>query len=246
MVHDRQEIRPEEGRMRLKRAMTLAGTAAALLLLAATGSVQAGGGISLKYTVQADPTPDDPVDDGALCEPTKTTAKVARGFRAIYCYEITNASGATLTRHDLDDSVNGKILEDFPFALTDGASAFITHFPVVTETTESTAVWTAGGATRVETSVPESVKVKVLTCPGEKKDMRAHVIGTDEFDSLEAPDEGAVMCGLGDRDDLFGGDGNDLLIGGKGKDTMIGGAGNDTCFVEKKDLVVDCEKKKKA
>ncbi len=97
--------------------------AAAVLLMATAPAVDAGGGISLKMTVRVDPTPEDETDQ--VCAPTKDTIRVKKKTPLDVCYEVSNTSGATLTRHDLTDSKFGVILDDFPYTLGSGASAFI-------------------------------------------------------------------------------------------------------------------------
>ncbi len=60
-----------------------------------------------------------------------------------YCYTVENTGNVTLTRHDLVDSELGTILNDFPFTLVPGASAFITQSATISQTVVNTAVWTA-------------------------------------------------------------------------------------------------------
>jgi hypothetical protein len=60
-----------------------------------------------------------------------------------YCYEVENTGEITLTRHDLNDTELGTILNDFPFTLVPGASAFLTQSASITQTTVNVAVWTA-------------------------------------------------------------------------------------------------------
>lgn len=60
-----------------------------------------------------------------------------------YCYVVTNIGPITLTRHDLVDSELGTLLDDFPFTLVPGASAFLTATTTITQTTINTATWTA-------------------------------------------------------------------------------------------------------
>ncbi|MGH9172838.1 MAG: hypothetical protein ACRD1H_00705, partial [Vicinamibacterales bacterium] len=60
-----------------------------------------------------------------------------------YCYEVTNTGSVTFTLHDLEDSELGTLLENFPYTLTPGASAFITDSTTLIEDTTNTATWTA-------------------------------------------------------------------------------------------------------
>ena len=73
-----------------------------------------------------------------------------------YCYTVENTGEITLTRHDLTDTELGTILNDFPFTLIPGASAFITQSATISQTTVNVAVWTAfnpGGGTANATDV---------------------------------------------------------------------------------------------
>jgi hypothetical protein len=60
-----------------------------------------------------------------------------------YCFEITNSTPVTLTRHTLVDSHLGAILSDFTFTLAPGASIFLTQTALITQPTVNTATWTA-------------------------------------------------------------------------------------------------------
>jgi hypothetical protein len=80
--------------------------------------------------------------NSSTCATTDTIA-VEVNSTVYYCYEVTNTGTITLTRHDLVDSELGVILNDFPFTLVPGASAFITQSATITQTTVNTATWTA-------------------------------------------------------------------------------------------------------
>ncbi len=80
--------------------------------------------------------------NSGTCATTDTIA-VEVNSTVYYCYEVTNTGTITLTRHDLVDSELGVILNDFPFTLVPGASAFITQSATITQTTVNTATWTA-------------------------------------------------------------------------------------------------------
>jgi hypothetical protein len=68
---------------------------------------------------------------------------VAAGTAVTYCFLVTNTGLTTFTRHDLEDSHLGTILDGFPYNLTPGASVFLTQTAVITQTTVNTATWTA-------------------------------------------------------------------------------------------------------
>ena len=80
--------------------------------------------------------------NGGVCATTDVVT-VTAGTQVYYCYEVTNTGGVTLTRHDLEDSELGVILNNFPFTLVPGASAFITQTTSITETTVNTGTWTS-------------------------------------------------------------------------------------------------------
>jgi hypothetical protein len=140
------------------------------------------GGIRLAKTVGINP---------AACA-TSDTLTVTVGTLVTYCYQITNTGGTTLTRHTLVDNRLGTILNDFPFSLVPGASAFLTQSVVLTTTTVNTATWTAFNpgptdvvsATSVATvtAVPPSVSLaktvgtNPLTCA--TTDMITVTVGT--------------------------------------------------------------------
>lgn len=89
--------------------------------------------VALSKTVGTDPN---------ACA-TATALAVAAGTEVTYCYEIANTGSVTVTRHTLEDSHLGTLLEDFAYPLAPGASAFITETATITETTINTATWTA-------------------------------------------------------------------------------------------------------
>lgn len=110
-----------------------------ILLLAPSAASSASGApqapaIVLTQTVGTNP---------ALCATTKSITLGVAGGAAIPCYTIRNVGNVTLTRHTLVDSHLGSILNDFPYMLVPGASAFITQSVVITHTRVSTGTWTA-------------------------------------------------------------------------------------------------------
>ena len=81
--------------------------------------------------------------DTNVCATTDAIT-VTVGTEVTYCYEVTNTGELTLNLHDLVDSELGVILDDFPYALTPGASAFRELMTVtINDTTLNTATWTA-------------------------------------------------------------------------------------------------------
>lgn len=89
--------------------------------------------ISVKKTVGLDP---------GVCA-TETHLIVTATTDVTYCYMVTNTGLLTLTHHTLEDSELGFLLNDFPFSLIPGASAFLTRTATITETTTNVATWTA-------------------------------------------------------------------------------------------------------
>lgn len=89
--------------------------------------------ISLTKTVGTDPN---------SCA-TTSAITLQGGGDVTYCYEVVNTGSITLTRHTLEDSALGNVLDDFPYTLVPGASAFITETTALTQTTVNTATWTA-------------------------------------------------------------------------------------------------------
>ncbi len=89
--------------------------------------------VQLNKTVGTDP---------AACAVTDSITLPPEGGEATYCYEITNTGNVTLTSHTLTDDKLGMILNNFPYALSPGASAFITETAVIAQTTLNTATWT--------------------------------------------------------------------------------------------------------
>ncbi len=97
------------------------------------------------------PDPGDLVDPDCVevCG-TVSVLVVAPGTDVKFCYEIENTGPTPLTRHDLEDSIGGTILNDFAFMLAPGASAFLTQKVQIDEDMVREATWTAsnpeGGA----------------------------------------------------------------------------------------------------
>jgi hypothetical protein len=77
-----------------------------------------------------------------VCAATTSVILPPGGGNVTYCYEVTNTGSFTVTRHDLLDSHLGLILNNFPFTLAPGASAFLTQTAAITFTTTNVATWT--------------------------------------------------------------------------------------------------------
>lgn len=68
---------------------------------------------------------------------------VPSGTHVTYCYQVTNTGGFSLGRHTVVDSQLGTLLNDFPYTLAPGASAFFTETVAIDSTTINSATWTA-------------------------------------------------------------------------------------------------------
>jgi hypothetical protein len=102
--------------------------------------IASGSGITLQVTLSRDPP--DPPPGYDLCGPAASlTAYTGETVR--WCYEVTNNTAQSLTRHDVSSSQFGNLISAFPFTLAPGESAFLTRTePAVISRVES-AVWTA-------------------------------------------------------------------------------------------------------
>ncbi len=89
--------------------------------------------IDLTKTVGTDPN---------TCATTDAIV-VEVGTDVTYCYEVENTGSSTLNFHSLIDSELGTILNDFPYALAPGASAFLTQTATIYTDTVNGAMWTA-------------------------------------------------------------------------------------------------------
>ena len=74
---------------------------------------------------------------------TSDEVTAAPGSEVTYCYKVTNTGQVTLSTHTLVDSELGVILNEFPYSLSPGASAFLTQTATIYTTTVNTATWTA-------------------------------------------------------------------------------------------------------
>jgi hypothetical protein len=99
-----------------------------------------GGGLVLDVTLSVDPPDPEPGYDSCGSN-IGLTAYTGDNVR--WCYEITNNTGVTLTRHDLASSRFGAILSNFSFSLMPGAKAFITRVEDAVGARVETATWTS-------------------------------------------------------------------------------------------------------
>ena len=146
---------------------------------------------------------------------------VAPGTDVTYCFNITNTGDVELTVHDLVDDHLGTLLSGFPYALTPGASAFLTDTITITSTTVNTATWTAYNAgpsnvvtatdtatVTVEALSPSIVLSKTVgTIPGvcAATDNIAVAAGTEVYYCYQTQNTGNVTFELHDLvDDQLG------------------------------------------
>ena len=139
--------------------------------------------ISLTKTVGTDP---------AICATTSAITLPTSGGDVTYCYEVTNTGPITLTLHALDDSELGMILDNFPYTLSPGASAFLTATATITQTTVNTATWTAYNPGPVDEAT--AVATATVTVP-EPAISLTKTVGTDP--SICAPASAITLAGGG-------------------------------------------------
>lgn len=99
--------------------------------------------ISLNFTVGT---------DASVCA-TTSALDLTTPAEVTYCYEVTNTGTITLTSHMLVNSISGVLLNDFPYQLVPGASAFLTDTAVLTATRVTSATWTAYNAGPVDIAI---------------------------------------------------------------------------------------------
>ena len=128
--------------------------------------------ITLSKTVGTDPN---------VCA-TTSTITVDAGSDVTYCYEVTNTGPLTVTRHTLEDSELGTLLNDFAYTLPPGDSAFITETATITQTTINTATWTAYNPGPLD--VASATAVATVNLP-EPAISLAKTVGTDPNDCAE-------------------------------------------------------------
>lgn len=79
---------------------------------------------------------------GSTCG-TETSIDIIEGEAVEICYNVRNTGLFAVTRHTLNDSVLGNILNELPYDLVPGASAFLTQCTTPTETLNFEGEWEA-------------------------------------------------------------------------------------------------------
>lgn len=107
----------------------------------AIGTLTVRPGIEVEVTASVDPLSPPPGYDACGTQ-SVIEAEVGRTVR--WCYTVRNLSSIPRTRHDLVTTEHGTLLDDFPFTLVPGASAFLTATQVMGGSPiHETATWTA-------------------------------------------------------------------------------------------------------
>jgi hypothetical protein len=99
--------------------------------------------------------------DPAVCANTDSVA-VEPGTPVTYCYIVENTGIQSLVTHDLVDDRLGALLNDFPYVLMPGATAFLTSTVTITESVVNTATWTAQTSGAYSASDNDTATVTVL------------------------------------------------------------------------------------
>ncbi len=118
--------------------------------------------LTLTMGVMVDASPAD--DGNDVCSPTSAIQLPATsaGTEVDYCFSIRNNTNQTFDRHDLVASGFGTVLDDFPYSLADGASAFITQSANVTYLADQrSGTWTARNVAESYTAI-DAASVTVL------------------------------------------------------------------------------------
>lgn len=94
----------------------------------ATGTLTVRPGIDVVVTASMDPVAPPPEYDECG---TQNAIEATPGRTVRWCYTVRNVSSIPRTRHTVVTSQNGTVIEDFPFTLVPGASAFLTQTQVM-------------------------------------------------------------------------------------------------------------------
>ncbi len=108
--------------------------------------------ITLEKTVGVDPK---------TCSATDEIALPPGGGNVTYCYTVENTGNITLNLHDLSDSELGSVFSGLDYALSPGASAFLTQTVTITTDTVNTATWTAYNDAVIRAEATDSATVTV-------------------------------------------------------------------------------------
>lgn len=107
----------------------------------AIGTLTVRPGIELEVTASVDPLSPPPGYDACG---TQSIIEADAGRTVRWCYTIRNVSSIPRTRHTLITAQHGPLLNDFPFNLQPGASAFLTATQVMGGSPiHEAATWTA-------------------------------------------------------------------------------------------------------
>lgn len=96
-----------------------------------------------------------------VCASTEQV-EISPGTRVTYCYEVTNTGIEALDQHTLIDDQLGRILLNFPYNLMPGASAFLTHTVVLSQSVTNIATWSAQTSSGVDASDEDTAQVVVI------------------------------------------------------------------------------------
>jgi uncharacterized repeat protein (TIGR01451 family) len=162
--------------------------------------------ISLEATVGTTP---------GVCAATDTLT-VTAGTQVHYCYTVTNTGAVALNFHDLSDTVDGTILDDFPFNLLPGASAFLVVPATPAATVTRTGTWTAATALAGYTAD--------ATIPVNFQD----IAGTGTAFTL-TDDSVSAALPIGFSFDFFGAANTSAFVSSNGFMTFTPGSGNGCC-----------------
>ncbi|RYD14458.1 MAG: hypothetical protein EOP90_13690 [Lysobacteraceae bacterium] len=106
-----------------------------------TGTLTVRSGIEVVVTASMDPVAPPPGYDECG---TQNAIEATPGRTVRWCYTVRNVSSIPRTRHTVVTSQNGTVIEDFPFTLVPGASAFLTQTQVMDASAlTEVATWTA-------------------------------------------------------------------------------------------------------
>ncbi|MBI5155602.1 hypothetical protein HZA57_10235, partial [Candidatus Poribacteria bacterium] len=121
---------------------------------------------------------------------TEDEITVAPNTTVAFCYTVRNTGEVPVSLHDLVDDLNGEILDDFPFTLNPGSSAFVSVDFVATETVTNEGTWTASDAFGNSAEASDETTVNVVA-PSIDLDV---TVGTDPTECSDQ-DEITVIAG---------------------------------------------------
>lgn len=148
--------------------------------------VVGGAAITMVKTVGTNLDPNDCATTDPISVPAGTTVQ--------YCYTVTNTGTEQLNYHTVVDDQLGVLLQNFPFALTPGASAFFTAQTQIDNTVTNSATWDA------LINLPPTVGTVTVALNG------ANHTWTNDIDILLVGPDGDSLVLMSDA-----GGGNDLI-----------------------------------